>query len=122
MLQSLELRHICFGTSIGHSSEKMFLFLCGVVNKQNSIQTRIPFLDAGLVTLSRYPILATDSHYYRLGNQIDGWAPKQVLWSLVKLPGDNNLLHVFNTHMQVLVFFLCSRCCCLSFEIKGFIL
>jgi hypothetical protein len=35
------------------------------------------------------------------GNQIDGWAPKQVLWSLVKLPGENNLLHVFNTHMQV---------------------
>ncbi len=61
---------------------------------------KIPFLDAGLVTLSRHPILKTDSHYYRLGNQIDGWAPKQVLWALIQLPGEANLLHVFNTHMQ----------------------
>ena len=73
-----------------------------ISSKTKKKKKRIPFLDAGLVTLSRYPILATDSHYYRLGNQIDGWAPKQVLWSLVKLPGgENNLLHVFNTHMQV---------------------
>lgn len=48
---------------------------------------KIPFLDAGLVILSRYPVLETDSHYYKLGNQIDGWAPKQVLWALVQLPG-----------------------------------
>jgi endonuclease/exonuclease/phosphatase family metal-dependent hydrolase len=61
---------------------------------------KIPFLDAGLVILSRYPILRTDSHYYRLGNQIDGWSPKQVLHALVKLPGADNLIHVFNTHMQ----------------------
>jgi hypothetical protein len=61
---------------------------------------KIPFLDAGVVTLSRHPILKTDSHYYRLGNQIDGWAPKQVLWALIRLPGEDNLLHVFNTHMQ----------------------
>lgn len=61
---------------------------------------KIPFLDAGLVILSRFPIIQTDSHYYRLGNQIDGWAPKQVLWALVKLPGRGNYLNVFNTHMQ----------------------
>ena len=60
---------------------------------------KIPFLDAGLVILSRFPIVRTDSYYYRLGNQIDGWAPKQVLWALVQLPG-GTLLHVFNTHMQ----------------------
>jgi hypothetical protein len=39
---------------------------------------KIPFLDAGVVILSRFPIVETDSHYYMLGNQIDGWAPKQV--------------------------------------------
>ena len=60
---------------------------------------KIPFLDAGLVILSRYPVVETDSHYYSLGNQIDGWAPKQVLYARVKL-GADRFLHVFNTHMQ----------------------
>lgn len=46
----------------------------------------------------------TDSHYYSLGNQIDGWAPKQVLWALVQLPGPDNFVHVFNTHMQASYF------------------
>jgi hypothetical protein len=82
---------ICFGTSIGHSSLKRkflyFFFFFYFILFYFIIFPRIPFLDAGLVTLSRYPIMATDSHYYRLGNQIDGWAPKQVLWSLVRLPG-----------------------------------
>lgn len=61
---------------------------------------RIPFLDAGVVTLSRFPIVATDSHYYTKSSQIDGWAPKQVLWALVQLPNPGSFVHVFNTHMQ----------------------
>lgn len=61
---------------------------------------RIPFLDAGVVTLSRFPIVATDSHYYTKSSQIDGWAPKQVLWALVQLPKPGSFVHVFNTHMQ----------------------
>lgn len=60
---------------------------------------QIPFLDAGVVTVSKFPITARDSHTYTLGNKIDGWVPKQVLWTLVKLPNDR-FINIFNTHMQ----------------------
>ena len=60
---------------------------------------QIPFLDAGVVTVSKYPITATDSHTYTRGNQIDGWVPKQVIWTLVKLPNDR-FINIFNTHLQ----------------------
>lgn len=60
---------------------------------------QIPFMDAGVATVSKYPITATDTHTYTKGNQIDGWVPKQVIWTLVKLPNDR-LINIFNTHMQ----------------------
>lgn len=59
----------------------------------------IPLLDAGVVTVSKFPISASDTHTYTKGNQIDGWMPKQVLWTLLKLPEDR-FLNLFNTHMQ----------------------
>jgi len=59
---------------------------------------KIPFLDSGVVTLSKYPIKETDTHHYTSSVLIDSFAPKIVLWTLVKLP--QFYLHVFNTHMQ----------------------
>jgi len=35
--------------------------------------SRKNFLDAGLIILSRYPILERDFHIYKYGNQIDSW-------------------------------------------------
>lgn len=69
----------------------------GLWNVHGRLQ--IPFLDAGLVTVSKFPITKRDRHVYTQGNKIDGWLPKQVQWSLIRL-SDNGYLHVFNTHMQ----------------------
>lgn len=57
------------------------------------------FIDAGLVILSRYPILATDAMIYRAGNQIDGWAAKQVIYAKIQI-SPTFFVHVFTTHMQ----------------------
>lgn len=70
----------------------------GCFNRHGTLN--LPFLDAGVVTVSKFPISATDTHTYRLGREIDGWMPKQVLWTLLKLPGNDTYLNVFNTHMQ----------------------
>lgn len=65
-----------------------------------NLQMKIPFLDSGLVTLSKFPILETEAHHYTRAALIDSWAPKMVLWSLIRLPNSHQYLHVFNTHLQ----------------------
>lgn len=57
------------------------------------------FIDAGLVILSKYPILETDGMIYKAGNQIDSWAAKQVIYAKVQV-SPTFFVHVFNTHMQ----------------------
>jgi len=61
------------------------------------------FIDAGLLILSKYPILESDAHIYRAGNQIDGWAAKQVIYAKIQISGAF-FLHVFNTHLQASYF------------------
>jgi endonuclease/exonuclease/phosphatase family metal-dependent hydrolase len=57
------------------------------------------FIDAGLVILSKYPILETDGMIYIAGNQIDSWAAKQVIYAKIQI-SPTFFLHVFTTHMQ----------------------
>lgn len=57
------------------------------------------FIDAGLVIISKYPILATDGLIYCNGNQIDSWAAKQVLYAKIQI-APTFFIHVFTTHMQ----------------------
>lgn len=57
------------------------------------------FIDAGLVILSKYPILATDGMIYVNGNQIDSWAAKQVIYAKIQV-SPTFFVHVFTTHMQ----------------------
>jgi len=45
------------------------------------------FIDAGLLILSKYPILESDGYIYRSGNQIDGWAAKQVIYAKIQITG-----------------------------------
>eukprot|EP01113_Clastostelium_recurvatum_P002747 TRINITY_DN11167_c0_g1_i1.p1 TRINITY_DN11167_c0_g1~~TRINITY_DN11167_c0_g1_i1.p1 ORF type:complete len:431 (-),score=87.81 TRINITY_DN11167_c0_g1_i1:43-1335(-) len=61
--------------------------------------TRPKLVDAGLLILSRYPIVAADAHMFTHGNQIDAWAAKQVIHAKIRL-SHNNFCHVFNTHLQ----------------------
>jgi hypothetical protein len=42
------------------------------------------FIDAGLIILSRYPIVERDGIVFDFGNQIDSWAAKQVIYAKVK--------------------------------------
>lgn len=64
------------------------------------LSLKIPFLDAGVVTLSKFPILETDALHYSSSVLIDSWAPKICLYSLIRIPVSGTYLHVFNTHMQ----------------------
>jgi hypothetical protein len=41
------------------------------------------FIDAGLLILSKYPIVERDGIVYDFGNQIDSWAAKQVIYAKV---------------------------------------
>lgn len=61
----------------------------------------LKFIDAGLVVLSRYPILESDTLMYSKGFQIDGWAAKQVLFAKIQVSTDpGGVLHLFTTHLQ----------------------
>lgn len=57
------------------------------------------FIDAGLVILSKYPIIETKAHIYKSGNQIDFYAAKQVLYCKLRID-EGNYLNIFTTHMQ----------------------
>lgn len=61
------------------------------------------FIDAGLVILSKYPILETDGMIYCAGNQIDSWAAKQVIYAKIQI-SPTFFVHVFTTHMQASYF------------------
>eukprot|EP00026_Physarum_polycephalum_P008733 Phypoly_transcript_08833.p1 GENE.Phypoly_transcript_08833~~Phypoly_transcript_08833.p1 ORF type:complete len:291 (+),score=45.57 Phypoly_transcript_08833:547-1419(+) len=61
------------------------------------------FIDAGLVILSKYPILETDGMIYCAGNQIDSWAAKQVVYAKIQI-SPTFFVHVFTTHMQASYF------------------
>jgi len=61
------------------------------------------FIDAGLVILSKYPILETDGMIYCAGNQIDSWAAKQVIYAKIQI-SPTFFIHVFTTHMQASYF------------------
>jgi len=61
------------------------------------------FIDAGLLILSKFPIVESDGHIYRSGNQIDSWAAKQVIYAKVQI-ADTLFLHIFNTHLQASYF------------------
>jgi endonuclease/exonuclease/phosphatase family metal-dependent hydrolase len=57
------------------------------------------FVDAGLVILSKYPIVSSDGHIFNHGNQIDFYTAKQVLYAKVQLALDS-FVHVFTAHLQ----------------------
>jgi endonuclease/exonuclease/phosphatase family metal-dependent hydrolase len=57
------------------------------------------FIDAGLVILSRCPIVESGGHIYNSGSQIDSWAAKQVIYAKIKT-GENKFFYLFTTHMQ----------------------
>jgi len=64
---------------------------------------RPKLIDAGLLILSRFPILETDAHVFNVGNQIDAWAAKQVVYAKIQF-GPQQFCHVFNTHLQASYF------------------
>lgn len=64
---------------------------------------RPKLIDAGLLIISRFPIVETDAHIFSEGNQIDAWAAKQVIYAKIQF-GPQQFCHVFNTHMQASYF------------------
>lgn len=70
-------------------------WLCWNVNGR----LNVPLLDAGVVTVSKFPITRMDRWVYTQGNKIDGWLPKCCIWTLIHLHNER-YLNVFNTHMQ----------------------
>jgi endonuclease/exonuclease/phosphatase family metal-dependent hydrolase len=61
------------------------------------------FIDAGLLILSKFPIVERDSYIYTLGHQIDSWAAKQVVYANIQL-NQKQHIHLFTTHMQASYF------------------
>lgn len=70
------------------------------VISDHHLSLKIPFLDAGVVILSKFPILETDALHYSASVLIDAWAPKICLHALIRIPISGRYVHVFNTHMQ----------------------
>jgi len=60
------------------------------------------FIDAGLLILSKYPILETDAIIFKEGTQIDFYAAKQVIYSKIQLNEHTieSNIHLFTTHLQ----------------------
>lgn len=74
-----------------------------VSSKAPPFLTSLKFIDAGLLILSRYPIVEAAGHIYKTGHQIDHYAAKQVIYARISIPGANGAAHdvnVFTTHTQ----------------------
>jgi len=57
------------------------------------------FVDAGLLILSKFPIVERDALLYKHGNQIDSWTAKQMIYAKIQV-SKTQYLHLFTTHMQ----------------------
>jgi len=57
------------------------------------------FTDAGLIILSRFPIVQTEFFEYIYGVLSDALSLKGVLYAKIVV-GDSRILHLFNTHTQ----------------------
>jgi len=59
------------------------------------------FIDAGLLILSKYPILESDALLFKSGYQIDFYAAKQVIYSKIQVnENTDGNIHLFTTHLQ----------------------
>lgn len=91
--------------NLGNYRQKLLLKIAkekGFLYHAKSVNPRFfsgKFIDAGLVILSKYPILESDGLIYVAGNQIDGWAAKQVIYGKIQV-SPTFFIHVFTTHMQ----------------------
>jgi sphingomyelin phosphodiesterase len=56
-------------------------------------------IDSGLLILSKYPIIATDSVVYKEGCSFDRFAAKGAVYAKVQI-GTRRFVHVFATHLQ----------------------
>lgn len=56
------------------------------------------FVDSGLLILSKYPIIRTDSVKYSASRHVDRFADKSAIY--VKIKAGDKYLHVFATHLQ----------------------
>ena len=63
--------------------------------KKKLISTKI--LDSGLVILSRFPIVETDFHAFKVGTYRDSIMDKGCLYCKIKI-GENNCINIFNAH------------------------
>ncbi|KAJ1979272.1 hypothetical protein H4R34_002888 [Dimargaris verticillata] len=57
-------------------------------------------IDGGLLTLSRYPIVATDSVQFPRGKFSDWLCAKGAIYAKIQLPASGTHLHLFTTHTQ----------------------
>jgi sphingomyelin phosphodiesterase len=57
------------------------------------------FLDAGLLILSKYPIVERDYRIYKHGHQVDSWVAKQAIYAKIQV-SSTQYFHIFTTHMQ----------------------
>ena len=60
----------------------------------NSLSLAYKFVDAGLLIISRFPIVERDRHIYTQGNQVDEWTSKQVIYAKIQL-SRSNFLNVY---------------------------
>jgi endonuclease/exonuclease/phosphatase family metal-dependent hydrolase len=74
-----------------------FKYFCK--NPEPSLR-KMPFVDGGLLILSKFPIIESDHVFYPESITADRIMAKGALWSLIDIPHSNSRLHVFNTHMQ----------------------
>jgi len=88
------------GILLSAANERGFKYY---VESKNASWYSGKFIDAGLLILSKYPILDDDGYIFRSGNQIDGWAAKQVIYAKIQVTG-TFFLHVFSTHLQASYF------------------
>jgi endonuclease/exonuclease/phosphatase family metal-dependent hydrolase len=61
--------------------------------------TSLKFIDAGLLILSRYPIIDAAGHIFKTGHQIDHYAAKQVIYARIAV-SESVQVNVFTTHTQ----------------------
>jgi endonuclease/exonuclease/phosphatase family metal-dependent hydrolase len=97
---------ICFQEMFGSFSGRRSKFLKAAKKKgwQKAVKGPKPsglnehVVDGGLVIMSKYPILASDSMVYSHGVAADWLSSKGVLWAKIVIDGCP--IHVFTTHLQ----------------------
>lgn len=105
MIQDCDIVSLNEAFQVGSRTVTNFVSACKLFGFKDFVSIKSPsffskrFMDGGVLLMSKYPIVLSDSIIYQDGTTVDDWAAKGAVYGKILLQ-QNDWVHVFATHTQ----------------------